>query len=252
MSRRLAALVALVTLVGPLAGQQPGQQVVLRRGSEVRVYTAFGYSAGRLVELSPTAIAVTTADRKVRPMDRSEVRLVKVREGGRWISIPTERLPSALAPGDDPPAIGPMGLTAGTRLRIASPRGRRVEGTLTEWRGDTVLLAAAKRAPRAVAIGPDSRIAVSAGRHGQALPGFLIGFALGAAGGGAGASTACGNFMGGGGDCGGATGLGVLAGGLVLGGVGAGVGSAIHSERWIELPPDSLRAYLASAPRPKQ
>jgi len=252
MSRRLAALVALVTLVGPLAGQQPGQPFVLRRGSEVRVYTDFGYAAGRLAELSPTAIVVTTADGAVRPMDRSEVRLVKVREGDRWISIPTERLQSGLALGDDPAAIGPMGLTAGARLRIASPRGRRVEGTLTEWRGDTVFLAGAKGAPRAVVMGPDTRIAVSAGRHGEAAPGFLIGFALGAAGGGAGAGTACGNFMGGGGDCSGATALGVLAGGVVLGGVGAAIGSGIHSETWIELPPDSLRAYLASAPRPKR
>jgi hypothetical protein len=244
VSRYQATLIALGLLVAPLGAQQTGQPVALRRGAEIRVYTGSHYRAGRLAELSPATIVVVRTDATVDTVPRSAVLAVQVREGRRWTEIRTEQLPSACAPLEGPVAANGMMVLPGARLRITSS-GSRLQGTLVEWRGDTALLKLPDDSVHAVPIDAESRIAVSAGRHGGALAGLLVGFALGAAGGKAGADALCNGIGFGSGDCGGAALTGGAAGGLALGGVGAAIGSGFHSERWITVPPDSLRAYLA-------
>jgi hypothetical protein len=241
MSRHLAALLALGALAAPLGAQGP----TVRRGAEVQISARARSGTGRLVDLSPTAIIVANRYGKIRTLPRSEIRQIKVREGGRWIAVAPEQLPSALAAAEGPVTADGRVVAPGTRLRITSGR-RSIVGPLAEWRGDTLFLARDDGTPSAVPIEPNTRIQVSAGRHGAAMAGFVTGFVLGAAGGAAGGAGACSASWGSSGDCGGAAVGGAVMGGIILGGLGAGIGSAIRSERWIEVPADSVRSYVAA------
>jgi hypothetical protein len=251
MFRQLVALLALDLVAAPLAAQQSTQTISLRRGSEVRVYTRGAYAAGRLVDLSPLAIVVAGRKGSSQRFTRSEVMQVQIRDGRRWTDIAPEQLPATHEPPEGPAASDGRVAAPGVRVRVTQG-GRRIVGRLAQWRGDTVVLARSAAKRDTVTLGPDTQIEISAGRQSAALAGFLAGAVIGGAAGAAGASAFCEglDFGFGGGDCDGSAATGGALGAFVVGGVGAAVGSAIHTERWVEVPADSVRAFVAEIGRP--
>jgi hypothetical protein len=248
MSRTLIALLASALAALPLAAQQPPPQPGIRRGAEVRVHTQHSLVDGRLIGLSPTTLVIAQ-DGQAVILARSEVVEMQVRANGRWTPVPTDRLPHAWDSLPGPAGAGGVTALAGIRVRVANGNRRRT-GRLVEWRRDTVVVADSRGRTRAIPVGPDTRMHVSARRGNAALGGLVTGLVLGAGGGAAAAGGFCNSLsFGGADDCGGAAVGGAALGGLLLGVIGVGVGAAIKTEGWIEIPADSVRAFVNPSPR---
>ncbi len=252
MFRQLAVLIALGILAGPLGAQQ----VALQRGSEVRVYTRVAYVAGRLLDLSPSAIVVaemrsrTDTTRVIETLERSAVLLLQFKDGREWTDVPPSSLPDTCPTPTGPVLANGEMIAPGARLRVRTPRGR-IEGTLVEWKGESITLAGANGNLSTARIGPDTRIAALAGGHRGAITGLVTGVAFGVLVGAVAGGAACGIGPvwgdGASSDRGcPAAGEGALMGGMVLGVLGTTVGALASGNRWVEIPSEELRLFVAN------
>jgi len=133
-------------------------------------------------------------------------------------------------------------ITAGNRIRLVAPAAvtGRIEGTVIQLDGKSLLVGGNGRRPISVPREAITQLEVSTGRRRQTLKGLWLGAGIGALWMGA----ACGLYA----DCddGASPILGGAASGALL---GAGIGALIKRDRWSTVPLDRVRIAIVPTPR---